>query len=103
MLGLEHDLVASRGAPWSTTPAFGRKRRGAATAYAATHQDLEIGEGHAASLLLPDRAEGEDRVERVIAVHTYVVRRAVGRDVSATSRSMRWDNARAVPEDLRRG
>lgn len=100
--GLEHDLVASRRAPRSTAPPFGRKRRGPATAYAATDQDLEIGEGHAAALLVPDRAKGEDGVERAVAVHGYVMRRPRDPDVSGTCRSIRQHNARAMPADLRR-
>jgi hypothetical protein len=32
-------------------------------------QDLEIGEGHAAALLFPDRAKREDRFEGVVAIH----------------------------------
>ena len=67
--GLEHDLVTGCRAPGAATPAFRRKSRGAATAHAAMDEDLEIGERDAASLLFPDRAKGEDRVERAVAVH----------------------------------
>jgi len=100
--GLEHDLMTSRRAPRSTTPPFRRERGGPAAAYAATDQDFEIGERHVTALLGPDRAKRKDRVERVIAVHTYVVRRPGHRNVSATFRSMRERNARAMPADLRR-
>ena len=100
--GLEHDLMASRRAPRSTTPPFRRERGGPAAAYAATDQDFEIGEGHVTALLGPYRAERKDRVERAVAVHTYVVRRPGDRNVSATFRSMRERNARAMPADLRR-
>ena len=68
--GLEHDLVTRRRTPRSATPPFGWKRGGPATAHAASDQDLEIGERHAAALLFPDRAKREDRVKRVVAVHS---------------------------------
>src|SRR5436309_1345726 len=67
--GLEHDLVTGRRAPGSTTPTLRRKRRRPATPDAASHQDLEVSERYAAALLLPDRAEREDRIERRIGVH----------------------------------
>lgn len=62
--------MTSRRAPGPATPTFGWKRSGATAAHAATDEDLEIGERHAAALLLPDRAKREDRIERVVAVHS---------------------------------
>ena len=100
--GLEDDLVPSRDEPWSTTPALGRQRRGATTAHAPADKDLEIGECHAPALLLPDRAKREDRVEGVVGIHGYVVRRSAELDVSVASRSIADDNAQDMPQGLRR-
>ena len=54
--------MTGRRAPRSTAPALRRQGRRTATAHATSHQDLEIGERHASTLLLPDGAEREDRI-----------------------------------------
>src|SRR2546425_3911228 len=106
---LEHPLVARQRSPGTDAPAFRGEGRAPATADAAANLDLEIGERDAAELRLPDGTKREDRVERRVAVHTYItprLRAAVcapangGCDVSNRFRSTSFFKARVMPGEV---
>ena len=109
--GFEYDLVPGRRAPRSTAPSLGRKGSSPTTPDTAADQNLEVSERHASTLLVPDRAEREDRVESGVCIHGYMKllgltaqhsRRNAGSAVSDTFRSTRAPNAGRVPGKLRR-
>ena len=70
-LGLESPVVARGRSPGTAPPALRRQRRVTAAAHAAAQIDVEVGESDPPRLAVPQRAEGQDRVECLVGVHAY--------------------------------